>query len=50
MGPMTFLIDALMAITVPRAGLFTKLLMTVVFFFRKAQRSRLERVMVHGSA
>ena len=35
---MTFLIDALMAITVLSTGLFTGLLMTVVFFFQKALR------------
>jgi hypothetical protein len=32
------LIDALMVITVLSTGLFTRLLMTVVFFFEKALR------------
>jgi hypothetical protein len=35
---MTLLIDALMVITVLSTGLFTGLLMTVVFFFQKALR------------
>jgi hypothetical protein len=35
---MTFLVDALMAITVLSTGLFTGLPMTVVFFFQKALR------------
>jgi uncharacterized membrane protein len=35
---MSFLIDALMALTVISTGLFTGLLMTVVFFFEKALR------------
>jgi hypothetical protein len=35
-----------MAIAVLSTGLFEKLLMTVVFFFQKAQRSRLKRVIV----
>jgi uncharacterized membrane protein len=35
---MTFLIDALMAISVVSTGLFAGLLLTVVFFFQKALR------------
>jgi len=34
------LIDALMVITVLSTGLFTGLLMTVVFFFQKALRGK----------